>query len=68
MKLYDLKRTALESRLKLETNSQIIGEQRYAAIEAIAAEVQRSVKEVLGDKGYKYLLSRGGEWMLKPGE
>ncbi|GDY19049.1 hypothetical protein LBMAG56_03940 [Verrucomicrobiota bacterium] len=68
VKLYDLKRTALESRLKLETNSQIIGEQRYAAIEAIAAEVQRSVKEVLGDKGYKYLLSRGGEWMLKPGE
>ena len=68
VKLYDLKRNALESRLKLETNTQLIGEQRYAAIEAIAAEVQRSVKEVLGDKGYKYLLTRGGEWMLKPGE
>ena len=68
VKLYDLKRTALESRLKLETNTQIIGEQRYAAIEAISTEVQRAVKEVLGDKGYKYLLSRGGEWMLKPGE
>ena len=68
VKLYDLKRNALESRLKLETNTQLIGEQRYAAIEAISVEVQRAVKEVLGDKGYKYLLTRGGEWMLKPGE
>ena len=68
VKLFDLKRNALEYRRSLETNTQLIGEQRYAAIEAMAAEVQRAVKEVLGDKGYKYLLTRGGEWMLKPGE
>ncbi len=67
-RLYEIKRTADEYRRGLETNNQLIGEQRYAAIEAMATEVQRSVKEVLGEKGFKYLLGRGGEWMLKPGE
>ena len=67
-KLYDIKRSADEYRRSLETNNQLIGEQRYAALQAMATEVQRSVKEVLGDKGFKYLLSRGGEWMVKPGE
>ena len=67
-KLYDLKRSADEYRRSLETNNQLIGEQRYAALQAMATEVQRSVKEVLGDKGFKYLLGRGGEWMMKPGE
>lgn len=67
-KLYDIKRSADDYRRSLETNNQLIGEQRYAAIQAMASEVQRSVKEVLGDKGFKYLLSRGGEWLVKPGE
>ena len=68
VKLYDIKRSADEYRRSLETNNQLIGEQRYAALQAMATEVQRSVKEVLGDKGFKYLLGRGGEWMMKPGE
>ena len=67
-KLYDIKRSADEYRRSLETNNQLIGEQRYAALQAMATEVQRSVKEVLGEKGFKYLLGRGGEWMVKPGE
>lgn len=67
-KLYDIKRSADEYRRSLETNNQLIGEQRHAAIQSMATEVQRSVKEVLGDKGFKYLLGRGGEWLLKPGE
>ena len=38
------------------------------SMKAMSAEVVRGVKGILGEKGFKFLQSRGGDWLLVPGE
>jgi hypothetical protein len=65
IKVYDMKQAAEAQAKKLRENKELTGEQRTAALRAIREETERSVKGVLGEKGFTSLERNSGAWWLR---
>jgi hypothetical protein len=62
--LYSYKQPVAEERTRVGTDPTLTPQQKNAAFRAIADETQRAVKEVLGDKAFRYLMRRtGNSWV-----
>ena len=62
-KVYDYKSTAEDTVKKLNSNKDMTGEQRQAALQQIRTETEETLKKTLGDKAYKSYLKNGGWWI-----
>ena len=52
VKVFDMKKTAEEEASKVRANKNLTGDQRKEALKGIREETERSMKQVLGDKGF----------------
>lgn len=66
--VYDMKRTAEEQRRLLLADELLTPEQKAAAFEALQAETERSVMEVMGEQAYQDYQRRGGNWLQNLGQ
>ncbi len=64
VKVYDMKQAAEEQAKKLREDKNLTSEQRTAALRAVRDETERSVKGVLGGKGFTSLERNNGAWWL----
>ena len=64
VKVYDMKQAAEEQAKKLREDKNLTSEQRTAALRAVRDETERSVKGVLGEKGFTSLERNNGAWWL----
>ncbi|MEP6663007.1 MAG: hypothetical protein ABJC04_05015 [Verrucomicrobiota bacterium] len=64
IKVFDMKKAAEAEAAKVRSNSALSDEQRRASLEAIHAETERSMGEVLGQKGLEsYQKQQGSYWL-----
>ncbi len=64
LKTFDMKKAAEEQAKQLRADKNLSPDQRTAALRAIRDETERSVKGVLGEKGYaSYERNRGTYWL-----
>ena len=62
--VYEYKRIVLEQRARVAGNRSLSQAQQQAALEAMAAETEQTVRAALGDKAYNYYLRAGqGRWI-----
>lgn len=61
--VHDLKRAAEEQYRLLITNPGLTPEQIEAGAQALRAEVERTMREVMGETAYQEYLRRGGHWV-----
>ena len=59
-----MKQAAEEQAKKLREDKNLTSEQRTAALRAVRDETERSVKGVLGGKGFTSLERNNGAWWL----
>ncbi|MFM8471103.1 MAG: hypothetical protein ACKODH_14255 [Limisphaerales bacterium] len=64
IKVYDMKQAAEDQAKKLRDDKTLSNEQRTAALRAIREETEKSVKGVLGEKGFTNLERNNGVWWL----
>jgi hypothetical protein len=62
-KVYDYKETAEKSVRDLQTDQSITPDQRNQALQQIRTETEKTIKNSLGDAGYKRYLRQGGWWI-----
>jgi len=65
VKVYDMKQAAEAQAKQLREDKALTGEQRTAALRAIREETEKSVKAVLGEKGFTSLERNNGAWWLR---
>lgn len=65
VKVYDLKKAAEEQAKKLQDDKALSADQRTAALRAVREETERTVKGVLGEKGFTSLERNNGAWWLR---
>ncbi len=61
--VYDMKKTAEQQASKVRSDRSLSAEQRTAALQAIRQETEKTVGEVLGEKGMKSYKRSGGSWI-----
>jgi hypothetical protein len=61
--VHDLKRAAEEQYRLLVTNPGLTAEQVEAGAQALRAEVERTMREVMGETAYQEYRRRGGQWV-----
>jgi hypothetical protein len=62
--IYEYKQVVLEHRALVDGNRSLTAAQQQAALEALAAETDQTVRAALGDKAYnQYLRSGQGAWL-----
>ncbi len=67
--VYEFKRIAIENRARVAGNRSLTPDQQQAALNAMAAETEQTVRAVLGEKAYQtYLRSGQGKWIQGLGE
>ncbi len=65
IKVYDMKKAAEDQAKKLRDDKALSADQRTTALRAVRDETERSVKGVLGEKGFTSLERNNGAWWLK---
>ncbi|MEN9573431.1 MAG: hypothetical protein RL514_1286 [Verrucomicrobiota bacterium] len=65
VKSFDMKKAAEDQAKQLRADKNLTADQRTAALRAIRDETERSVKGVLGDKGYATYERNNGTYWLK---
>ncbi|MCX8157836.1 MAG: hypothetical protein N3J91_15590 [Verrucomicrobiae bacterium] len=61
--VHDLKQAAEEQYRQLVTHPGLTAEQMAAGAQALRAEVERTMREVMGETAYQEYLRRGGYWV-----
>ncbi len=62
-KVYDYKSIAEDGAKALRNNKDLPAEQRQAALAELRTETENTLKQTLGEKGYKSYLKNGGWWI-----
>lgn len=65
VKTFEMKKAAEAQAKKLRDDQSLSADQRTAALRAIREETERSVKGVLGEKGFTSLERNNGAWWLR---
>lgn len=65
VKAYDMKKLAEDQATKIRTDKNLTADQRTAALRGIRDETERSVKGVLGEKGFSSYERNNGAYWLK---
>ena len=63
--VYDMKKVAEKKASELRANSTLSNEDRTAALQAIRAETERSMRQALGEKGWQSYNKQQNTWWLK---
>ena len=64
VKAFDMKKVAEDQATKIRTDKNLTADQRTAALRGIRDETERSVKSVLGEKGFtSYERNNGAHWL-----
>jgi len=65
VKAYDMKKIAEDQANKIRRDNSLSSDQRTAALQGIRNETESSMKQVLGDKGFKSYQNQPGAYWLK---
>ncbi len=62
--VYEMKRTLLDTRVKVLADNTLSPEQKEQALKEMAAETEKAVRETLGAKAYNYYAQSGfSQWI-----